>query len=803
MLLLAVIVVLELWSAPVGWLHVPRQLVVVVLHWLKVHWLTSGGLSVMVAIVGVLVAILPHMLERRREAHRAASELDSRGTAARATPHQLPADTPVFTGREPELSRLKALLSGRQSGPPGTAMIVAIEGIAGVGKSALAIHAAHQLSDEFPDGQLYMNLHGTVLGLEPVDPLEALGEFLRALGVPARDVPEQLEAAAVRYRSLLRDRHMLIVLDNTHGAAQVRPLLPASPTCAVLITSRTQLAELESAERVPLGAMSPSEATQLLGKVAGNNRIDAESDAALEIARACGHLPLAVRIAAGRLDARPAWTLRDLADRLADERSRLSQLRLGDLAVRASFQVSYRTLPPDLARAFRLLGLPEGPSIGVPATAALLDRQAAEAEDLLERLVDGNLLENPHLGRYRLHDLLRLFAHEQATSDERESERAMALRRLLMFYLATTQRADQRLRPGRPIDGELAASPQQLGFTDLGEASTWLELERATLGSAVQQAAAMPPFREIAGRLATALRGFFELRSYFADWEQTSKAALAAARQQHDDRALATAHLDLGIVALERHRLDEAMRLLEEALSGYREVTDQLGQARALGSIGTIHRVRGEYDLALCALREGLDLRRKEGDRHGEAVTLHLLGLLLANKGDHKQAIVCFEQSLALFDALGDRWGQASFMLRLGEAYHRQGRHVDAIDASERALKLSRELGHRRQEAQALTQLGLRYQELGRYQQAIAYLQDALRVCRSIDDQYGEATTLRHLGDVLQATGQRQQAEAHWQTAIELFKRVNAEREVDEVRTLVTAEGHAGADEKRPTRSKT
>jgi tetratricopeptide (TPR) repeat protein len=802
-LTLVAVAVLELWSPTVGWLHTPRRFVVMSLHWVKVHWLTSSGLSVIVALVGVIVA-----LERRREARKAARESDPDETVARAKPHQLPADTKVFTGRDPELSRLRSLLGGRQTAPPGTAVIAAIEGIGGTGKSALAIHAGHQLSEEFPDGQLYVNLHGTTLGLEPVKPLEALGGFLRALGWPSDDVPRQLEEAAVLYRSLLLDRRILVLLDNAHSVAQIRPLLPASPTCAVLITSRMQLTVLDDVERVPLGALSPNEATQLLDKIAGSDRIGADPAAAAEIAAACSHLPLALRIAAGRLDARRAWTLRDLANRLADQRSRLSQLQLGDLAVRASFQVSYQTLPPNLARSFRLLGLPEGPSIGVPAAAALLNQTMAEVEKLLEQLVDLNLLENPIAGRYRLHDLLRLFAHEQAISDEPEAERTMALHRMLSIYLVTTQRADQRIRPGRPSHGELATNPQQDGFKDMGEALRWLELERTTLVNAVQQAAAMPSCWGIAGELADALRGFFELRSYFADWEQTGEAALTAAGQQHDDRALATARLNLGIVALQRHRLDKAMRLLDEALHGYRNVADQLGQARALTSIGNLYRMRDEYDLAVPILEEALGLRRVEGDRHGEAVTLHILGLVAVEQGNHEYGMACFEQSLDLFGELGDRWGEASdrwgqanAWRHLDKTHPRHARHAEAINAFKQTLKLSRELGHRGREAESLTQLGLLYQELGRYQQAVDHLQGALTIRRSVDDHYGIATTLRYLGHVLQANGKHRQARMHWQDAIAWFERAEAQREAADVRALATQSGTLAKGSQPPTRT--
>jgi hypothetical protein len=255
-MVLAAVLVLELWSPSIGWLQTPRRFAVVSLHWVKVHRLTSSALSVILAIVSVAIA-----LERRSEARKAARKPESRDNAVRAMPHQLPADTKVFTGREPELSRLKSLLGGRQPRPPGAAIIAAIEGIGGTGKSALAIHVAHQLSDEFPDGQLYVNLHGATLGLKPVEPLEALGGFLRALGVSSDDVPRQLDDATIRYRQLLLDRRILVVLDNAHSAAQVRPLLPASPTCAVLITGRMQLTELDGVERVSLGALSPNEAT--------------------------------------------------------------------------------------------------------------------------------------------------------------------------------------------------------------------------------------------------------------------------------------------------------------------------------------------------------------------------------------------------------------------------------------------------------------------------------------------------------------------------------------------------------------
>jgi tetratricopeptide (TPR) repeat protein len=698
-----------------------------------------------------------------------------------------------FTGRSEELETLQRLFADARRRPhAGLIVVSVIAGQGGVGKTALAVHAAYQLQGQFPDGQLYVNLRGAER--QALQPAEVLAQLLRALGIPSTLIPEDVDERAGLYRRRLTRRRVLIVLDNAADEAQVRPLLPGGGSSAVLITSRKQLAGLDTGATIRLDVLHEHEALDLLGKLVGRARVDHEPEAAKAISRLCGYLPLAVRIAGAKLKARRHLLLTRFAEQLADQHRRLDTLQVGDLDLRASFALSYQHLSADQRRLFRRLGVPEGSSIGVPAATALLNQQVAEAENLLEQLVDLNLIENPILGRYELHDLLRLFAHEQAISDEPESERAMALQRLFTFYLATTQRADQCIRPGRPLDGELVTRPQQLTFRDLGEASTWLELERATLVNAVQQAAAIPSCSRIAGELANALRGFFELRGYFTEWEQTGEAALTAAKQQgFGTRALATARLNLGIVAVPRRRLDQAMRLIQEALSGYKQVADRLGQARALTSIGNLHRERGEHDLAIRVLEGGLALRRRLGDRHGEAVTLYILGLVAVEQGNHEQGKACFEQCQKLFGDLGDRWGQVNVRFRLAVAHSRQGHHANAIRAFEQTLELSRALGHRAREADVLTQLGLLHHELGHYKQSVAYLQDAISVRHRVDDLYGEAETLRHVGKVLWANGQRQQARAYWTTAIELFDGVGAQREADEVQALAAAEQHADA----------
>ena len=346
---------------------------------------------------------------------------------AAVVPRQLPPDAASFTGRERELERLCELLSG--GGQRGAVPIVALDGAAGVGKSAVAARAAHQLAGQFPDGQLYADLQGATPGLAPLPPLEVLSRFLRAFGVDGQRLPVNVEEAAALFRSLAAGRRLLLVLDNAATAEQVRPLLPASPSCAVLVTSRQLLSGIHGAEHLHLDVLPADEAVRLLGHLAGPERIAAEPEAAVALAQLCGYLPLALRIAGARLAARPAWPVRALVERLADERRRLDELSLGDLAVRTSLQVSYHALDPQVARLFRLLGLLDGPDVGVPVVAALLDQPVEATEAALERLVDARLLESLAPGRYRFHDLLRLFARERAAAEEPPPARAAALTR--------------------------------------------------------------------------------------------------------------------------------------------------------------------------------------------------------------------------------------------------------------------------------------------------------------------------------------------------------------------------------------
>jgi tetratricopeptide (TPR) repeat protein len=692
---------------------------------------------------------------------------DAGGAAAQVVvPRQLPADVDGFTGREQELVRLERLLGvvGDDAAVQtvGPVVVSAVAGTAGIGKSALAVHAAHRLAERFPDGQLYVNLQGAAVGLAPLAPLEVLGRFLRALWVEPNAIPSDLQEAAGLFRSRAAGRRLLVVLDDAADANQVRPLLPAAPGCGVLVTSRRVLTSLEGVHQLHLDVLDPAEAVELLGRLAGPQRVAAESQAAAEVARLCGYLPLALRIAGARLAARPAWPVQTLADRLADAQARLDELELADIGVRASFTVSYHQLhdssdPADCAAAdvFGLLGLPDGPELGVPVAARLLDMGEEAAERVLERLVDAHLLETPAPGRYRLHDLLRLYARELAQQHPRP-ERAAAMARALGFYAATAWQTLAVLRPGDPRLGHIDDrwSEGGLELADDQAALAWLEAERPNLLAAAEQAATCPGApAELAIQLAHALFGFFHVRKYLQDWAQVNHTALEVARR----------------------------------------TGDRVAQGQALNDLGTVHRWQGRYEQTLACQQQSLAIYRELGDRRGQAGSLGNLGLVYEGQGRHQEALACHKASLAIFRELGDRHSQAGSVTDLGVVYERLGRYEEALARQQESLALYRGLGDRDGQAECLRKLGVVYLRQGRHEQALAILRESLALYRELGLPHGQAESLRELGETLRALGRHEEARAHWHEALADFERLHTP-DADQVRALLAEEpaGHAG-----------
>jgi DNA-binding SARP family transcriptional activator/Tfp pilus assembly protein PilF/DNA polymerase III delta prime subunit len=652
---------------------------------------------------------------------------------AMATPAQLPVDVGDFVGRAGLVRQIEQLLVDDRQVP-----VVALSGPPGVGKTAVAVHVAHRLAEQFPDGQLYVDLHGATAGLQPLAPSEVLGRFLRALGVDPVGVPAELDEASGLFRSWVAGRRVLVVLDNAADATQVRPLLPASLGCGVLVTSRQVLVGLAGATNLPLDALAPAEAVELLGRVAGQARVAAEPAAAAAVAEWCGWLPLALRIAGARLAARPAWPVGALAERLADAQGRLDELEVAEVGVRASLQVSYQqlcdgsgSLDRAAAEAFGLLGIPDSPEVGVPVVARLLDVSEDAAERVLERLVDAQLLEAPAPGRYRLHDLLRLYARELATQHHGAWAQAAALTRAIRFYVASAWQTLAVLRPG---DYRLTQADDRwrkggLEFADQQAALGWLEVERPNLLAAVGQAvgtAGVPP--ELGMQLAQALFGFFWVHSHWDDWVQANQIALGVARRAGDLGAQAQTHNDLGACYYRQGRYDQALAHLRESLTIRRELDDPTGQALSLGNLGRLYQALGRYEEALACLQESLTICQRLGDRRGQASCLANLGELYQRQGRYEEALACLRESLAIRQHMADRHGQAHNLGNLGIVYERQGRHEEALACLRESLTIYRELGDSRSEAESLHELGMALRALGRSEDAQARWLEALAI---------------------------------------------------------------------------
>lgn len=678
-----------------------------------------------------------------------------RGVVAPVPPAQLPGDIADFTGRAKQVAQARDLLASPAGGDEVQAVLIAaIAGQAGVGKTALAVHVAHQLRAYYPDGQLFANLHGA--GPDPLDAAEVLGGFLRALGVDATQLPDGVEPRAALYRSRLAGRRVLVVLDNAAGDAQVRPLLPGVAGCAVLVTSRRRLVGLAGARLIDLGILDAEAAVELLARIAGPERTGAEPEAAEEVVRLCGYLPLAVRIAAARLAARPHWRLSRMASLLTGEQRRLDELQLGDLQVRASVTLSYDGLDGTTQRAFRRLGLLDTADFPSWTAAALLDVTVEVAEEILDALVDAQLLEvagpgYPGLTRYRWHDLVRLHAREQAHAQDDAGQQSAALARLVGACRTLMEQVNRALFgatawiahgdtprwcPGPEVIGELRADP-----------AGWFDTERSTLVAVVKRGAAAD-LGGIVWQLADSLVYYVHLRveaqlpGQVDYWQDSHEAALAAARRAGDRRGAAALLLGLGLLTMFQRRYEQARGFLEQArtvftelddrhgaalvifgfaiadaLTGqlqpalqgfhtarttFREFADLPGQANADYSIGRAYLVQGRLDDARVHLDAAVQLHQQVGHRSGAAMVLDWLGRLHRKQHRLDEAISCFRQCQRIADEVGEPIRRTRALLGLAEIDTTQGRHHQAKATFQQCLDISRHLGDRTGEALAL-----------------------------------------------------------------------------------------------------
>ncbi len=583
-------------------------------------------------------------------------------TMAAITPAQLPADITDFTGRKAQLATIQHLAAAAdRCGAP----LVAITGKAGVGKTTFAVHAAHRIRVHYPDGQLFVNLRGAQG--HPLAPADVLARFLRSLGVDRTAIPDDVEERAALYRSRLADRRLLIVLDNAACEAQLRPLLPGTPGCTVLVTSRARMAGLNGTRLVDLDILEPDQAVDLLARVAGPLRVAAEPAAAREIVRLCGFLPLAVRIAGARLGARPHWRLGRLEADLADEHHRLDRLRLGDLEVRASLALSYHSLDATARRAFRRLAMLEIRDFAPWVTAALLDIPQTTAEELVDTLVDMQLLDvagRDATGalRYRFHDLLRAYARELVAAEEPETDRRAALDRAFGGWLALTEEAGRCMASSAFAvtfePGTCWRPDESVVSSVITDPSGWFKAEWAALVGAVDQAYSVES-NQLGWALGVRLARFFLDRGCYDDWRHVCELMLAGARRSASGGQQGMALDGLGELSRLQHRLDEALEGFEQTLTAcgatgnHHDQTVPNRHIGATGHIGPVHR-GGHSDEALPRLENALTYLRELADRRSEASTARRLGTVHRLQRCYEKATRCFQQVLDALDQFGE-----------------------------------------------------------------------------------------------------------------------------------------------------
>jgi tetratricopeptide (TPR) repeat protein/DNA-binding XRE family transcriptional regulator len=703
----------------------------------------------------------------------------------------LPRDIASFTGRQRELAELV----GAAAGPGGVVGIHAIGGMAGVGKTAFAVHAAHQLADRFPAGQIFLPLHGHTPGQQPVDPADALASLLLTAGVPAGQIPPGVEARMARWRDRLAGWQLLLVLDDAASSEQVRPLLPGAGGSLVLITSRRHLSALEDATAISLDTLPPDEAAALLVRLAARPGLRPADPPVAKITRLCGYLPLAIGMVARQLHHHPAWTAAGRAAELAAAVDRLELMATENLSVAAAFNLSYADLTAGQQRLFRRLGLHPGTDIDGYAAAALDGTSLAAARRGLEALYDQYLLTEPAQGRYRLHDLIREHARALAERDDPDRGRDQATARLLDYYQHTAARADACLaRQARPAPAPAADTmPTAVPvLADGDQALAWARAERANLLACLDHATGTGQHTRIVA-LTASLAALLRQDGPWAEAVTLHATAVQAARHLGDRPGQANALNNLGIVGRATGDFPGAAAALEEALAIYRNLGDQLGQATALNGLGSVQLATGDYPAAARDLEEALAIYRDLGDRLGQAMALTNLGEVQKLTGDYPAAARDLEEALGIHRDLGNRIGQANALSILGDVRLLTGHYLGAARDLEEALGIHRDLGNRGGLASALIYLGIVRRVTGDYPGAVHTLEEALGIYRDIGSRGGQANALTLLGGVRRVTGDYPGAAQALEEAMGIFRdigdRQGEAEALNEAGTLHRADG--------------
>ncbi|MGP3934496.1 ATP-binding protein [Nonomuraea sp. KM88] len=716
-----------------------------------------------------LIAEALELSEQERAALiRATTGAPGKPGLGRVRPQQLPADVAMFIGRTRELAVLDDVDGAA------TVVITAIDGMAGVGKTALAVRAAHQLAPRFPDGDLFIDLHGHTRDVAPADPADTLARMLGALGVPGESVPRDLDDRAALFRTVLAGRKMLIVLDNAADEAQVWPLLPGAGESLVLVTSRRRLVGLDGARTVSVDVLPLPDAVALFVRTAGADRVaGVPGEALAEVVRRCGLLPLAIRLAAARLKAHPSWQVDHLLARLEEQRRRLSELHAGQRSVTAALELSYRELPGDVRWAYRLLGLDAGTDITADAAAALLDTPVTRVGRLLDQLQEVHLLQEPVPGRYRFHDLVRAHAAATAEAEEPADDRREALTRLLDHYCrAATAAMDHLypyhadLRPSLPTAAASDTAPAP-GTVSMPDAGAWLDAELANLLALAQQAARHGLHRHVRHLSDTLHRGL-RTRARFADAEHLHTGALEACRAAGDRVGEMEALIGLGDIGRLRTRYDQATEDITRALDIARAVGHRVGELRALNGLGMLCASRGHYEPAIGYCARALEIAGAIGHRSGELDALIGSGNVHRLMGQHEQGAANLAGALGIARSIGNRTSESAALIGLGHINLVRGAYGSATDYLTQALTLTRRTGHRLSEINCLTGLGHLYRVRGRYEQARDCYQQALDLAREFGNRNWQFEAVHAMGRLEHDGGQADRALDHHRRALDL-----------------------------------
>ncbi|MFF0408840.1 BTAD domain-containing putative transcriptional regulator [Kitasatospora sp. NPDC004745] len=704
-------------------------------------------------------------------------------------PEMLPADLADFTGREDLLAGLRErLLLGSHEQSRLAVPVVSVVGKAGVGKTALAVHAAHQIAAEFPGGQLFADLHGAAP--DTVGPAQVLERFLRALGVNGTAVPEGLEERAEMYRALLAERRVLIVLDNVATEHQITPLLPGKPTSAVIVTSRRHIGSLAGAVRVDVPTLAPGQSAELLGRIAGPGRVAAEPAAAAALAELCGHLPLALRIAGARLAARPHWELTELAERLEDETRRLDELKYADVGIRAGLSLTYDGVSEDARRLLRRLALVDEGPFSAWVGMALLDLPEHRVQDLIDELSDAQLLDAVAAApgrhtQYRLHNLIRVFARERLVAEEGAEAREAALTRVLGCFLHLLVEARRR-EYGRDVlirgrGTALHPLPDRTVDRILAEPLLWFSRERPMLVARVRQAAVMG-LTAHCWELAVTAVTFLETHGRLDDWRVTHELALAAARKGGDRLGQAATLHSLGSLALTRQNFAAAEERFRQAAGIFTELGDDLGSALTARGLGYLARVDGRPDEATRHYQAALTVLRAGGDSVAVAYVLHNLAQLRLGAGDETGAAELLDEALRLSREGRGRRVEAQVLHRMGQGHLERGDHDRALEAFSQALDVVRLIGDHTGEIYALHGIGAARHRLGETGEAAHALHRALVLAEAANERLIMGRILVTLGELALGTGEAERAAEHLRRARLVFRLMRTPAE--EARTL-------------------